>query len=101
MKLPSFSAETFTDNAQLTRMQAPTRAIVQSIRANPFSDGVFVTHEFSGAVIDKIPHGLGRVPIGWLVTDANAYWAIARTAWDKNTITLDSFAAVKVTLWVF
>lgn len=37
-----------------------------------------------------ISHGLGRVPIGWYLTDMLDAAAVKRTAWDSKTITLQS-----------
>ena len=67
----------------------------------PINNGVSVTHTFAGAAIDTIPHKLGRQPVGWIVIDADSYVGIARTAWNAETITLDSYAAGTFTFWVF
>lgn len=101
MRIPAFAAETFEDSQRLTRMQAPTRAIVSTLRGCPLVNGVMIQHEFTGAVIDTFAHKLGRVPVGWLVIDCDVYTALARPAWDAQTITIDSFAACNVTFWIF
>lgn len=98
---PSFAAEVFPDDRRLTGIQTPVRALVETVRQLPFSDGSRVVQTFVGGDTIAIPHKLGRQPVGWLVIDADAYWALARTEWDVNTITLNSFSAGTITLWVF
>lgn len=49
-----------------------------------------------------VSHGLGRVPIGWQVTDLLDHGTVKRTAWDSKTITLASNSGtVRVDLMVW
>lgn len=67
----------------------------------PINDGVRVVQTFVGGDTIAIPHKLGRQPVGWLVIDADAYWALARAGWDATTITINSFSPGTITFWVF
>ncbi len=53
----------------------------------------------------RISHGLalqfGRTPAGWCVVDKTANADVWRTAWDSDTITLQSTAPVTISLEVF
>lgn len=49
-----------------------------------------------------VSHGLGRVPMGWQVTDLLDHGTVRRTAWDARTITLESNSGtVRVDVFVW
>jgi hypothetical protein len=48
-----------------------------------------------------INHGLGSVPLGWIVLDQNADANIWKTSSDEKTITFDSSATVTIKVWIF
>ena len=49
----------------------------------------------------KVYHHLKRTPIGWFMSDTNAYANVKRNAWDKSTITLESDADCTISIWCF
>lgn len=56
--------------------------------------------QLSGTTV-KVPHQLGRVPVGWLVTDKNAQadvWRDISVTSTGDTIPLKASATVTVTL---
>lgn len=49
-----------------------------------------------------INHKLGRMQIGWIITDSNAAANVFRTvAFNNLTLTLESDAPVTINLWVY
>ena len=46
-------------------------------------------------------HGLGRLPLGWVVCDVNANAVLHRDAWDETSITFSTSATATYSLWVF
>jgi len=54
----------------------------------------------NGATV--INHGLGRMPIGFIITDLNANSTIYRSQpFTTTTLTLTSSAAATVNIWIF
>jgi len=50
----------------------------------------------------NVAHGLGRQPLGYIVTDLNKNAVVFRTDWDANFISLQSSATgTIVSLWVY
>lgn len=67
-------------------------------------DSKFVNVSFAAANIDTaVPHGLGRVPTGYIVTRRGASLTVVdgATAWTSNIIYLKSTAIGTVTVLVF
>ncbi len=68
------------------------------------SAGRTLSIEIDASSSKKVQHGLGRYPVGWIVTDFVADAAInrylRRTAWDAQSITLANDAATAITLKV-
>lgn len=50
----------------------------------------------------NVAHGLGRQPLGYIVTDLNKNATVFRTDWDANFISLQSSATdTVVSIWVY
>lgn len=88
-----------TGNSDLDRVQANIanafNLIVGQFLGGQFLTGVSVSS--SGTVIS---HKLGRQPLLWVICDQDTNTTVKRTAWNSNTITLESAANCTISLWV-
>ncbi len=72
------------------------------VLANFFSNGVQLTQVNLTTTPTVIPHTLGQVPKGWIVSDLNADSVVFRTApLTSSNITLQATASCIVNLWVY
>lgn len=55
----------------------------------------------TAAVNKQIPHGLSRVPAGWLVVDNDAFADVRRESVDSLSLTLRANNDVSFDLWVW
>jgi hypothetical protein len=68
----------------------------------PFLKGVAVTFDAPALASVRVPHKLGRKPVGWFVTDVtDDVPLLYREQWDASFILFNSTNACSVTLWVF
>jgi len=67
---------------------------------NPFLVGNVFTATITPSTA-TINHGLGSVPLGWIVLDQDAGANIWKTSSDDKTITFDSSATVNIKVWIF
>lgn len=67
---------------------------------NPFLVGNVFTATITPSTV-TINHGLGSVPLGWIVLDQDADANIWKTSSDDKTITFDSSATVTIKVWIF
>lgn len=89
------------DRVQNQTSQNIVSALNQLLK-NPLVQGNFVAGVslVNGATV--VPHGLGRTPQGWVLTDVNGLATIYRSAaFNSSNLTLTSSAAVSVSLYVF
>lgn len=103
-------------------LQRQVQSATDQTKSGPFANGnlvanwTFVNGSISGGLpiastLNVIPHGLGRVPQGYMVVDmTGGYFAFlpVRYAWDDKTITLfgqkqnwSGSANVTISLYVF
>jgi hypothetical protein len=79
------------------------RTDLRSLLAAPMLRGA----ELAGVALPaaaqvRVPHRLGRTPVGWLVTDATVgVPAFYRVSWDDTVIVFQSTTAATVNLWVW
>lgn len=89
-----------TGNALLDRVQTNIVNAFNQI-AGPFIGGsLLLDVSLISANPVSINHGLNRVPQVWVITDQDTLTTVKRTAWDLNTITLQSGSDCTVSLWV-
>jgi hypothetical protein len=88
-----------TGNTFLDRIQANITNAFNSF-VGPFIGGTLLPSVYVGTGATAINHGLGRVPTVWVICDQNTLTDVARTAWDKNTITLEAGTACVISLYV-
>jgi hypothetical protein len=67
---------------------------------NPFLIGNIFSVTVQASTV-TINHGLGAVPLGWLILDKDANADIWRVSWDEKTIVLDSNITVNIKIWIF
>ena len=58
--------------------------------------------ELAAGVNYVVDHGLGRVPRGWIVCDAEGGFAVVRrVSWDERELVLYGSITTTIALWVF
>ncbi len=89
-----------TDSQDVDRMQDTLLAVL-----NPITQDRLLNRMEYEAIINTtntvIPHTLGYIPKGWIVSDMNAFADIKRVSWDKNAITLIATAQVTIKFLLF
>lgn len=82
-------------------MQTNVAQVLESLIAIPLLDGVLIKEVPVTTTGVKVSHLLRRQPVGWIIVDQNAAGSVYRTAWDVNSITLQSSANTQINMWVF
>lgn len=90
-----------TPDKNLQLIQSNIQNALAQIQNTEFLGGVYLT----GVVISSgtpltISHGLGRIPVIWVVGDKNANSNIWRSAWTNTTITLNASVNCTISVWV-
>ncbi|MGB1275470.1 MAG: hypothetical protein ACPG77_06940, partial [Nannocystaceae bacterium] len=89
-------------DAALSRLQQSTEDSLRLVLGVALLDGVAVQAPSVVAAGTVLEHGLGRVPVGWLVTDDTGGSRPFRSAWDETTITLNAASSAwSGAIWVF
>ena len=89
-----------TNNPDLNRVQDNVGDVLLSLSNDVLLTRTPITATITTSTL-TISHNLGKVPNGWFIFDKNADANVWRTAWDKNTITLDSSATVTIKFYLF
>ena len=75
---------------------------VDEIMSVPFIQGYLLSGIVLSASTPKaIPHNLGVVPMGWILTDNQASATVWRVSWTAQVITLEASANTTINVWVF
>lgn len=91
-----------TTDREKNQIQENIKQAMQPIVTNPMSGGAFLKPQHLIAGTTTIPHGLGRMQQGWIVSDVDAAAKIYRAeAFNSDNLVLVSDAAVTVVLYVF
>lgn len=91
-----------TKDEVLNRIQAELQRALNPVLTCPLLNGVPVGPvALASGVPKEVNHGLGRLPLGYLITGLNANVVVWSPAATKMTITLTSSADCTVSLWVF
>lgn len=78
------------------------RTDLRDLLSAPMLRGVELGVEMPSAAQVRVPHRLGRVPVGYIVTDATlAAPAFYRVSWDDTVIVFYSSILSQVKLWVW
>lgn len=87
----------------VSRLQDKLQEFFQPIVANPLLDGALLTGVKLTTAVSQVPHGLGRPPLGYIVTAQNANATVWRpsNSLPSTFLDLQASAAVTVDLWVF
>lgn len=86
------------EDARALDQQTDLRALLSA----PFLRGRSLTFEVTGPTDLKVAHGLGRTPVGWLITDiTGGEPTMYRDAWDTTHITFVCPVSCRVVLWVW
>lgn len=103
MTLPRF-AKVQVDDEALNRVQDRIKVVTDALVANQLLEGRLLTVTLTAGSFNRVTHGLGRQPQGYLVVRRNANAVI----WDQPNGTdanaflyLQPSATVTATLWVF
>lgn len=77
-------------------------AAINPVLANPIANVSFLTNISLINGITVINHGLGRMMLGWFLSDINAGVMVYRSApFNSKTLTLTSSGAATVSIGVF
>lgn len=90
-----------TNDVNLEKIQANTRAATQSSRENPLNGGTILTGTSLKVGDNEIPHKLNTKLQGWFITDINAASAIYKKSSNDKTIILNSSVACVINLFVY
>jgi hypothetical protein len=103
MRLPVFKAQGENPTASdFSLLQTKWKSILDPVVILPQNDGVILTGIvlINGQTI--VPHKLGRVPLGWRLTDINGAATVYRSQpFNSATLVLTSSAKVTVNLEIF
>jgi hypothetical protein len=89
-------------NPRLASILNPALTNLENLMNIPMLGGVQLTGIVLVANTPKqIPHKLGIVPTGWIISDLNADSVVWRTAWTNQVITIESSANTTVSIWVY
>jgi hypothetical protein len=88
-----------TQDTTLNRIQSNIENAFQLING-PFIGGNLLTAVAVGTSATVVNHKLGRQPQLWVICDQDTNTTVARTSWDKNTITLVAGSACTISIWV-
>lgn len=88
-----------TGDQKLDRIQQNVSNSFNTL-TGPFLGGNLLSSVAVGTVSTSIKHGLGRVPIVWVLCDQNTNTTVWRLSWDSNVINLEAATACTVSLWV-
>jgi len=90
-----------TNDVNLEKIQANTRAATQAARSNPINGGTILNGVSLSVGSNEIPHKMNQKLQGWFIVDINAASLIYKTASNDKTITLNSSVACVIDLYVF
>lgn len=102
MGLPSLPIfQQLTQNS-FSLLQTSWKAALTPVIQNELNQGILLDNISLVIGNNKINHLLTRMQKGWLITDINGAATIYRSApLNDQTLTLNSTAAVVVSIWVF
>lgn len=86
---------------EINALQQQVEEVLNPLVRIPLLDGVPFTDVAITTDGIQIEHGLGRTPLGFIVTDNNADVRIWRTASDSFTLTLDASGTATISVWVY
>jgi hypothetical protein len=91
-----------TSNREVNELQDAIGETLRRIAYHQQLTGQWIQTVSVPATGVDVAHGLGRVPIGWQLTDILDGGTVYRTSWDNRTITLRSVSGtVRVDLYVW
>lgn len=92
-----------TQNGEIAAVQDQIEmAFGEMDRQIPFLDGARMTSVVIAGSSTRVAHGLGRVPLGFLILKRNANQNVwEASAADSRFLNLQAGGAVTVDLWVF
>jgi len=96
----------FVKDSDLNRVQSNVDASLKTIETLPWMGGVIIDGVLLVSGVDnRVDHGLGRDPTGFIVLDKQATCDIWRSTTSNSlaslTLLLRSSANVTIKLWVF
>lgn len=99
----SASLQRATGAVSQDRVAADLSRLVDRLNAIPFLSG----RQFSAVTIatgaggTAIPHGLGRVPEGWIVLTRDVFGIVRELARDATILRLQADATTVIDVWVY
>lgn len=91
-----------TGNPQLTLWQTQWKSQLDPVLANALVNGISLGTIALVTGNNVIPHKLGRMMQGWILTDQDAGVTIYRSnPLNTSTLVLNASAPVNISLWVY
>ena len=95
-----------TADEVLNRIQDRLKSVINAIAGKPIIDGQLLEGvDVTSAAVTPVPHKLGRVPRGMVVTQATDYVFQTQAPDSKflylQTVAIVTGGAIKINLWVF
>lgn len=90
----------FTKDQDLMRLQSNVAAAIEQVIRREILDYVIIDATVT-ATATSFNHGLGRLPVGWIVIDKDAIADIWSTDKDARTITLQASLTANTKLLIF
>jgi len=102
MALKPYSPIKFLDNQELNRVQENISQYTNQLNGRFIVDGIIINASLVSGQANRVPHGLGRTPNGYIIiykNDTCDIWDNANP--DSLLFYLNTSADVTVKLWVF
>lgn len=90
------------DDVQLTLWQTKWKALLDVLLSSRITNGVFIQNITTTAGANTIPHLLGRMQLGWFLTDIQGIATVYRSQpFNATSLTLTVSTPVTLSIWVF
>lgn len=90
-------------DAELEAVQTNISQVITPVLKSPIVDGTLVSVSLVNGD-NRVSHGLGRVPEGWIIVDRSTAATVYRDPakiTDSTTMTLTASGTITTTIWFF
>lgn len=90
-----------TGNRDIDVFQREAADALQVLQKDPLLSFTERKNVNIGTSNTRVAHGLGRVPVGWIMTDRTGLGQVYRVSWDSQFVTFVSSTLVTVSIRFF
>ena len=90
-----------TPDRNLQRVQNQLLAPMTALLRNPLLDGILHKNVALTTAGFALSHGLGRMPLGWIVVSIDTHATVKQTARSSTSLTLAASTPAIADVWVF